>query len=113
MSNALDGYHGAVTLGDELQKWFDPLSAKYPNLASALLGNELTRNGGPLRPPMNLSFSVKDGKLRFTLFSNEASRTYFGKLDDTVDLLGAAERCLASQAGEWSEKPKNGSSKKY
>ncbi len=113
MSNVLEGYHGEVTLGDELQRWYDPLSKKYPNIAAALLGNEQTRNGGPVRPPFGLTFSVKDGMLRFSLFSNEASKTYFGKIDDPDDILEAAERCLATKAGEWAPKPKNGASKKY
>jgi len=109
MSNVLDAYNGSGDLGDLLQKWYDIVKAMYPNLAQALLGNELTRNGGPVRPPLSFILSVKDGSLRFSLTSPEASKTYFGKIDDPKDILGAAERCLANGAGEWSVKRQNGS----
>ena len=109
MSNALDGYQRGSDLGETLQAWYDVVKAMYPNLAQALLGNELTRNGGPVRPPLSFILGLKDGKLRFSLTSPEASKTYFGKIDDPKDILGAAERCLATSAGEWSEKRQNGS----
>lgn len=109
MSNVLDGYQRSESNGEALQAWYDVVKAMYPNLAQALLGNELTRNGGPVRPPLSLIISLKDSKLRFSLTSPEASKTYFGKIDDPKDILGSCERDLATGAGEWSMKRQNGS----
>lgn len=109
MSNSIDAYNDQHALVDNQEEWYGAVKAMYPNLASALLGNELTRNGGPLRPPFSFILSTKDGRLRFSLSNPEASKTYFGKIDDPKDILGAAERCLATGAGEWSEKRHNGS----
>jgi hypothetical protein len=109
MSNPLDAYNGDAGLGDVLQQWHDAVRAKYPLLADALLGNELTRSGGPVRPPLSLIVSTKDGRLRFSLSSPEASKTYFGKIDDPGAILESVERCLREGAGEWSIKQQNGS----
>lgn len=111
MSNFLDGYSSTNRMGDELQAWYDVVSKNYPLLASALLGNELTRKDEPLRPPFSLIISTKDGKLRFSLSSQEASKTYFGKIDDPAAILESCEACLRDQAGEWSLKRENGHSK--
>lgn len=111
MSNSLDGYNGDSALGDQVQRWHDAVRAKYPLLADALLGNELTRNGGPVRPPLSLIVSTKDGKLRFSLTSPEAARTYFGKIDDPAAILESCEACLRDQSGEWSLKRENGPGK--
>lgn len=101
MSNSLDGYHGSANpLEDDA--WYEAIAEKYPMLADALLGNgKLGKNTGPVRPPLSLIFSCKEGKLRFSLSSPDASRTYFGSLDDPREPLEAAERCLAGGRGEW------------
>jgi len=111
MSNFLDAYNGNGALGEALQQWHDAVRAKYPLLADALLGNELTRKDGPVRPPLSLIISTKDGRLRFSLSNPEASKTYFGKIDDPSDILGSCEACLANQSGEWSMKRESSTSK--
>jgi len=111
MSNFLDSYSGDGALGETLQAWHDAVRAKYPLLADAMLGNELTKKDGPLRPPFSLIIGTKDGRLRFSLSNPEASKTYFGKIDDPSDILGSCEACLREQSGEWSLKKNNDSGK--
>jgi len=90
-----------------MERWYDPLCKKYPCLAKALAGNEHTRGNEALRPAFQIGFSTKGETLRFTLYSNESSRTYFGVIDDPSEPWEAAERCLRESKGEWSEKPKD------
>lgn len=111
MSNSLDAYSGNGALGDQLEAWYDVVAKDYPLLAQALLGNEHTRKDGPVRPPFSLIVSVKDGKLRFSLSNPEASKTYFGKIDDPGAILASCEACLREGQGEWSLKRESGTSK--
>ena len=112
MSNDLDSYAQPANTLESLQRWYDPLSKKYPCLAKALAGNEWSRTTEAQRPPFQIGFSTKGDSLRFTLYSNESSRTYFGVIDDPSEPWEAAERCLREGNGEWSEKPKDWSSKR-
>lgn len=111
MSNALDAFDRPWNPEDDKGDWFDKLYLKYPLLAMALRGNEGSAKSGPTRPPFNLGFSIKEGKLRFTLYSTESDRTYFGSLSDPSEPLASAEACLEAGLGEWSTKPRNGSGK--
>lgn len=111
MSNSLDAYNDQAALGHQLQAWYDIVAKDYPNLAQALLGNELTRKDGPVRPPFSLIIGVRDGRLRFSLSNQEASKTYFGKIDDPGAILESVEGCLRDGGGEWSLKRENGHSK--
>lgn len=104
MSNSLDGYTSSFNPLQEAQAWFDLLSLKYPLLAEALLGNEHTRNGGPLRPPLSLIVSNKDGKLRAILSGPESSKSYFAPIEDASDVLASVEKALRDNTGEWSMK---------
>lgn len=109
MSNALDAFDRPWNPDEDQRGWYDQLKVKYPNLANALRGNEGSAKSGPVRPPFNLGFSTKEGKLRFTLYSPDSDRTYFGPIDDPSEPLEAAERALEGGLGEWSTKPRNGS----
>lgn len=113
MPDALDSFERPYNPVDDNKGWFEAMSLRYPRLAKAILGNEGSAKSGPVRPPFQLGFSVKEGKLRFTLYSVEASRTYFGTIDDPSEPLASAERCLEGDAGEWSTKPSNASGKKF
>jgi hypothetical protein len=109
MSNVLDAYNEGSNPLIDAQVWHDALRKKYPALADALLGNELTRNGGPVRPALSFILSAKDGKLRFVLSGPESAKSYFGPIDDPSEPLAAAERALQGNHGEWSMK-RNGQS---
>jgi len=107
MSNSLDAYHASPNPAEDNRDWFEALAKKWPFVADALMGSLPTGSKGPVRPPLSLIFSVKEGKLRFSLSSPDASRTYFGSLDDPGEPLDAAERCLAGARGEWVTKQNN------
>jgi len=101
MSNSLDSYHASANPAEDNRDWYEAVAAKWPLLADALLGSLPNGKPGAVRPPLSLIFSVKEGKLRFSLSSPDSSRTYFGSLDDPGEPLEAAERCLAGSRGEW------------
>lgn len=111
MSNALDAYSRPSNPLEENDAWLATFAVKYPCLADALVGTEGRSSSGPVRPPMSFILGTKDGRLRFSLSSRSGSRTYFGPIDDPNDVLGAAERCLAGNGGEWVTKQENGSSR--
>jgi len=107
MSNSLDAYGESVNPLDDAQIWYDVLSKQWPNIASALLGNEHTRNGGPLRPPFTLMLKAKGTGLQGMLSSQEASKTWFSQVFEAKSPLDAIERQLAEKLGEWIPKQKN------
>ena len=107
MSNSLDSYHGSSNPAEDNKDWFEAVAANWPLLADALMGSAPLGKAGPVRPPLSLIFSVKEGKLRFSLSSPDSSRTYFGSLDDPSEPLASAERCLAGSRGEWVTKQQN------
>jgi len=112
VADALDGYGREKPLEAEVAQWCDILNVKYPCLTKALLGNELTRKDEPFRPPFSLMITVKDGRLRSLLTSQESSRTWFGPSVDAQDVLASVEAALKGNLGEWSQKPeKNGGHK--
>jgi hypothetical protein len=112
MSNSLDGYEGQSNPLLDAAAWYDSLAVKFPTLAKALLGNEHTRNGGPLRPPFTLMVRAKSGKLQAMLSSPESGKTWFSPPLPPEGLLEAVESSLATGAGEWIEKPKGGYGRK-
>jgi len=101
VSNSLDGYHGPANPLEADDAWYEHLALKYPNLADALLGNAKNGAKGPVRPPLSVMISAKEGRLRFCLSSPDSSRSYFGPIDDPCEPLEAAERALAACQGEW------------
>lgn len=107
MSNPLDSYHAPANPVEENRDWYEALAITCPMLADALMGSASLGKAGPVRPPLSFILSVKEGKLRFSLSSPDASRTYFGAIDDPCEPLAAAERCLAASAGEWVTKKTN------
>jgi hypothetical protein len=113
MSNSLDDFTGTTNPLEDNQAWFDLVSAHHPILAAALLGNEHTKTSGPTRPPMTLMLRAKSGKLQAMLSNPEASRTWYSAAVDPRAILDSVEGQLANKLGEWVDKPKNGSSKKY
>lgn len=113
MSNALDGYSRPVNPLEENDKWLATFAERYPLLADALVGTEGRTTSGPVRPPMSFILGTKDGRLRFSLSNPKASRTYFGPIDDASDVLGAAERALKGNLGEWVTKQENGSRRSH
>jgi len=112
MSNSLDGFSGSTNPLLDNQGWYDALAKTYPVLASALLGNEHTRNGGPLRPPFTLMLRAKAGKLQAMLSNPESAKTWFSPNLSPESILDDVELALATGAGEWIEKPKNGSGRR-
>lgn len=101
MSNFSDGYskNGSSMVDDS--DWANKMAKKYPNLVTALLGQE-GKGGEKLdRPSLSLILGVKEGRLRGSLSSPEASRTYFFPIDDPSEPLEAAERALEGNLGEW------------
>jgi hypothetical protein len=112
MSNSLDDYGTPVNPLLEASAWFDVFEKKYPTLASALLGNEHTRNGGPVRPPFTLMVRAKGGSLQAMLSSPDASKTWFSTPLEPEALLEAIEGQLAKKLGDWIVKGKNGYGKK-
>ncbi len=113
MSNSLDDYNAPRNPLLDASAWHDVLSKKYPMLADALLGNELTRKDGPVRPPFTLMLREKNGSLSAMLSNQEASRTWFSPKLEPEELLASVETALREKLGEWVQKPKNGSGKKY
>jgi hypothetical protein len=73
-----------------------------------MVGSEGSGRSGPKVPPMALKVHAKDGRLRFTLSSQDSSRCYSGPITDPSDPLTSVEMALQTSAGEWWEKPKNG-----
>jgi hypothetical protein len=109
MSNSLDAYTAPINPLTEAEAWYDALAKNYPTLAEALLGNEHTRNGGPMRPPLTLMISQKGPNLRWMLSNKQSSKTLFGTDCDPLDVLGSVERALKAGQGEWIDKQPNGS----
>lgn len=112
MSNSLDDYSSASNPLLDADQWFDKLAVKFPTLASALLGNEHTRNGGPLRPPFTLMIRAKGGGLQAMLSNPESAKTWFSQKLSPETILEDVELGLAGKLGEWIDKPKNGSGRR-
>lgn len=108
MSNFLDGYHVSPDSLKENGSWADAMQVKYPLLVDAMVGSEGSGRSGPTRPPLSFILSAKDGRLRFSLSSPEASRTYSGPINDPSDPLMSAETALMAGSGEWWTKNENG-----
>lgn len=108
MSNFLDGYNRPYNPLKENDGWANVMQAKYPLLVDAMVGSVGSGASGPTRPPLSFILSSKDGKLRFSLSSPEASRTYFGPINDPSDPLMSAETCLQASSGEWVTKKEIG-----
>lgn len=108
MSNFTDGLSSTNGSIADDKAWYDTLVASYPNLALALRGSPGGPTGAGKLPPMTLGLSKKDGHLRFTLYSPDASRTYFGPQIEANELLEGVERSLAENLGEWGPPKKNG-----
>lgn len=101
MSNPLDSYHAPANPLQSDKDWYEALAIKYPLLADALMGSAPIGKNGPVRPPLSVIFSVRDGRLRMSLSSPDSSRTYFASIDDPGEPLVAAERALQAGSGEW------------
>lgn len=108
MSNFSDGLNATNGSVEQDKGWYDTLVVLYPNVALALRGSPGGPTGAGKLPPMTLGLSKKDGHLRFTLYSPDASRTYFGPQIDANEPLEAVERALAEDLGEWGPPKKNG-----
>jgi len=113
MSNSLDDYSSASNPLLDASEWYDRLAKRYPTLAAALLGNEHSRNGGPLRPPFTLMIRAKGGGLQAMLSNPESAKTWFSPKLEPETLLEAVEGSLADKTGDWIEKPKKGSGRSY
>lgn len=111
MTNFLDSFERPYNPAEDEAKWAGVLGDKYPNLTLALMGDSPDRKNGPIRPPMSLIISKKNGKLRFLLSSPDSARTYFGPDIDANDCLGSIESSLERGLGEWITKPNSGSGK--
>ncbi len=109
MSNSLDAYNEGSNPLIDAQVWHDEMSKQWPNLANALLGNEHTRNGGPVRPPFTLMIKAKGTGLQGMLSSPEGSKTWFSPIFEARQPLDAIELALAEKQGEWIPKRQNGS----
>ncbi len=101
MSNSLDAYNEGSNPLIDAQIWHDQMRKRWPNLADALLGNEHTRNGGPVRPPFTLMLKAKGQGLQGMLSNQEASKTWFSQVFDATEPLDAIESQLAGKLGEW------------
>lgn len=113
MSNFMDGARSSAGTMEQDQAWASTLGSLYPNLASALLGCISSKNGADPMPPMSLGISKKNGGLRFTLYSPDFPRTYFGPQIDANDLLAGIEQALAENLGEWGPPKKNGDGRRH
>jgi hypothetical protein len=107
MSNSLDAYGESSNPLDDAQVWYDELSKQWPAIAAALLGNEHTRNGGPLRPAFTLMIKAKGTGLQGMLSSQEASKTWFSQVFEAKQPLDAIELQLQEKLGEWIPKSKD------
>ncbi len=107
MSNFVNGYARPYNPVEDNKSWADAMQVKYPLLVDAMVGSEGSGRSGPKVPPMALKIHAKDGRLRFTLSSQESPRCYSGPISDPTDPLMSVERAMEASAGEWWEKPKN------
>jgi hypothetical protein len=112
MSNSLDDYGSSANPLLDAEQWYDRLAKLFPTLAAALLGNEHTRNGGPVRPPFTLMVRAKGGCLQAMLSNPDSSKTWFSAKLAPETLLEDVERSLADKTGEWIDKPKNGAGRR-
>lgn len=83
------------------EAWAGPLEVEHPNLTSALCGDPKWKPGSPGLPPLTLMVFAKDGSLRFSLSSREASRSFFGAVSDPGNLLKSIEEAIGACKGEW------------
>jgi hypothetical protein len=107
MSNFSAGYQRPHNPVEDNKSWADSMQVKYPLLVDAMVGSEGSGRSGPKVPPMALKMSAKDGRLRFTLSSQESSRCYSGPISDPSEPLASVESALGEGTGEWWDKPKN------
>lgn len=112
-SNFLDGYARKNSSLEECYEWAEKMEVKYPLLTAAMRGKEASSASGGEIPQLSFILSSKDGRLRFTLSSQESSRSYSGPIDDPSEPLEAAERALAGNRGEWWTKNEKGSGRRY
>lgn len=101
MSNFLDGYHKSGNPLTENDAWANAMQKKYPLLVDAMVGSEGSSASGPTRPPLSFILTAKDGALRFSLSSQQSSRSYSGPINDPSDPLMSAETCLQAGSGGW------------
>jgi hypothetical protein len=106
----IDSFEGGTNEDLSNQEWYPKVTAMYPNLAAALIGEPDWERTPSKRPPMTLMLSVRDGRLRATFSHVERPRMYHCGVSDPSDVLGSLERALAANQGEWSIRRQNGTS---
>lgn len=109
MSDALEHARGGFNPSETEDRWDEKIGEHYPTLLAAMLGEEDWEKGGGRRPPLSLILTNREGKLKFTLSSQDWPRTYHCQVTDASDVLESVERALKANMGEWVQKRANGS----
>lgn len=89
-------------------EWKLPMQEKYPTLVGALRENIKKAGDAVDRPNLTLMIFAREGRLKFSLSSQDWPRTYYGVVTDPSDPIASIERALKANEGEWSaRKAKN------
>lgn len=110
MSTFADGFQPQFNPAQISDEWLTKLKPLYPSIAAALVGEPDWERDRSKRPPYSLIISDREGRLRFTLSNQDATRTYHCQITDAGDVLGSIETALAHNQGEWVTKRQNGTS---
>ncbi len=108
MSDVFGQAMGEYNPAKENCEWEPKLKVGYPTLARALREQSKGLGDSADMPAMTLMIFAREGKLKFSLSSQEWPRTYYGVISDAGDVLGSVERALAANEGEWSKKKNSG-----
>lgn len=104
MSSFVDGFRGQFNPATVDQDWSEELSAVAPTLAALIRGGLAGPNGSGQMPPLTLMVFARDGKLRFSLGSQDLPRSFFGLVQTSSDLVKSIEEALVSGKGDWAAK---------
>lgn len=73
------------------------LAVSYPEVAAALRGQEGDGNGHPHVPAMKLSFQIREGAFKWSLYSPDSAFMFFGTVRNVKEPLASVESDLASE----------------
>jgi len=107
MSKFYEHYNKQSTEKLDALEAVQELAGVYPEIGEALWGHSPTKENPKAVPPMTLMLSIRDGRVRWQLSSQDSHQGFGGVVRTPSDPLKAIEQALLSgDFDQWSKKGK-------
>jgi hypothetical protein len=107
MSKFYESYNANSTEKLDALEAVQELAQKYPEIAEALYGHTPTQAEPKGVPAMTLMLSIRDGRVRWQLSSQESNQGFGGVVRDPASPLEAIEKAvLSGDFDRWAKKGK-------